>query len=66
MPAGPGGVLERGGGIAPVLNNRDEIALVAGVRDAAGGIEDGVFLAARDGALTPVALPDGALPEGKN
>jgi hypothetical protein len=63
MPAGPDHVLERGGGATPVLNNRNEIALVAGVRSAAGTLADGIFLA-RDDTLAPVALPDGALPDG--
>lgn len=64
MPALQSQPIELAGGPTPVINNRDEIALVASIRNAAGRLAEGVFLAGRDGALLPVALPGGPLPDG--
>jgi hypothetical protein len=48
----------------PVINNRDEIAFPANVRNAAGKTHSGVFLLGRDGQFQAVALPDQVLPGG--
>lgn len=53
-----------GGGWAPVINNHNDIALVAQVKNAAGLAQNGVFFLGRDGKLVTVALPDQALPGG--
>ncbi len=47
-----------------MINSRGEIALVAGLRNAAGEARDAVFFLGQDGKLQPVALPDAALPGG--
>ncbi len=58
-------VLSNGGGPSPALNNRGEIALVGGVKNAAGDSETGIFLRGADEKLTPVVLPDQSLPDGQ-
>lgn len=54
------------GGVAPALNNRDEIALIGQVRDSVGPLGYGLFFQEQvfgDGpALRPVLLPAGSLP----
>jgi hypothetical protein len=52
-----------GGSGAPVVNNYNDIALQASVKNAQGQVVDGVFLS-RDGKLQPVAIPDQDLPDG--
>lgn len=64
MRADQNRTLETGGSATPVINNRNEIALVAAVRNAAGQVQDGVFLFGQDGKLQPVAVPDQMLPDG--
>jgi hypothetical protein len=64
MPAAQNVTLETGGSATPAINNRNEIALVAAVRNAAGQVQDGVFFVGQDGKLQPVALPDQQLPDG--
>ncbi len=53
-----------GGGPSPAINNHNDIAFVADVKNAGGEIQSGVFLQSGDGKLQPVALPDQALPDG--
>jgi hypothetical protein len=48
----------------PTINNSDEIAFPANVKNAAGGTHSGVFFLGRDGQLQAVALPDQVLPGG--
>jgi hypothetical protein len=62
-PAANNLVFEWGGGHTPVINNHNEIALVAWVKNAARQEREGLFLG-RDGTLAPVALPDQDLPDG--
>jgi hypothetical protein len=64
MPAVQNRTLETGGSATPSINNRNEIALVAAVRNANGQAQDGVFLLSQDGKLQPVAVPDQMLPDG--
>jgi hypothetical protein len=64
MPAVNNLTFEQGGGFAPGINNSNEIALVAQVKNAEGKAQDGVFFLGRDGKLLPVALPDQELPGG--
>jgi len=54
---------EAGGGPTPAINNHNDIALVAAMRDSKGLLQDGVFLRSPDGALQPVALPEQVLPD---
>jgi hypothetical protein len=65
MLAGDHGTLEVGGGRTPVINNQNEVALVAALKNAAGQTRDGVFLLGRDGRLQPIALPGDPLPDGR-
>jgi hypothetical protein len=51
-------------GFSPVINNRNEIAFPAVVKDPAGPSGPGLFFLARDGQLLPVALPGERLPDG--
>jgi hypothetical protein len=60
----PGQILAWAAGPAPAINRTDETALVVNVRNAAGRDYPGVFLRSSEGRLTPVALPDQALPGG--
>jgi hypothetical protein len=48
----------------PVINNSDEIAFPANVKNAAGGTHSGAFFLGRDGQLQAVALPDQVLAGG--
>jgi hypothetical protein len=65
MPAANNLVFEHGGYFRSVINNFDEIAFEAVVRNAAGQLRLGVFFQGRDGQIVPVALPDQGLPDGK-
>jgi hypothetical protein len=49
----------------PVINNRNEIVFDAGLKNAAGEEQAGVFILGQDGKLLPVALPDQDLPGGE-
>jgi hypothetical protein len=64
MPAGNNLSFVVGGGWTPTINNRNEIALVASVQNAAAQALPGVFFRDPGGTLLPVALPDQALPGG--
>jgi hypothetical protein len=64
MPAVNNLTFELGGGLTPVINNRDEIALVAQVKNVVGQARSAVFFLGQDGKLLPVALPDQELPDG--
>jgi hypothetical protein len=64
MPAVNNLAFTTGGGPASAINNRNEIALVARVPNAAKASRSGIFFRTPDGKLTPVALPDGDLPGG--
>jgi hypothetical protein len=48
----------------PLVNNSDEIAFSANVKNAAGQTRSGVFFLGRDGQLQAIALPDQVLPGG--
>jgi hypothetical protein len=56
---------ERSGGTAAAINNRDEMALTAVVKDAAGQEHSALFFRGQDGQLQPVALPGQVLPDGR-
>jgi hypothetical protein len=47
-----------------IINNNDEIAFGASVKDAAGMVHGGVFFLGQDGRLQGIALPDQVLPDG--
>jgi hypothetical protein len=64
MPAVNDLPFEDAGGWAPVINNNDEIALVAKMKNAAGKLRDTLFFRDREGKLTPVVLPGQDLPNG--
>ena len=57
-PAGSGLTSGEGGALAPVINNRGEIAFSAAVKDTAGTLLGyGVFFLGLDGGRERVALP---------
>ncbi len=58
-------VLITGGSATPAINIRNEVALVAAVKNAAGDTEDGIFFRGSDGTLRTVALPDQPFPDGR-
>lgn len=65
MPATNDLTFETGGYLAPVINNHNEIAFSAFLKDAEGKrLDTGVFLARPDGAIVPVAVPGQVLPNG--
>jgi hypothetical protein len=64
MPAGGNLTFVAGGGPSPSINNHNDVAFVADVKNATGEIQSGVFLLTSEGKLQPVALPDQALPDG--
>jgi hypothetical protein len=65
MPATSDLTFETGGYFSPVINNRNEIAFSAFLKNANGErLDTGVFLARPDGAIVPVAVPGQALPNG--
>jgi hypothetical protein len=65
MPATSDLTFETGGYLAPVINNQNEIAFSAFLKDVEGKrLDTGVFLARPDGAIVPVAVPGQALPNG--
>jgi hypothetical protein len=65
LPATGGRSLEdgRGRGV-PIINERDEIAFEARVKDAAGKLQEAIFLSSPAQPLQAVALPDQPLPDG--
>jgi hypothetical protein len=65
MPAVNNLTFETGGDSFSAINNSNEVALVAGVRNAAGEVYPGVFFLGRDSKLLPVTLPDQDLPGGR-
>lgn len=62
MPGAGNLALEQGGGQRPAINDRNEMALVAPVKNAAGKPQEGVFFMGQDDRLQPVAIPDQPLP----
>jgi hypothetical protein len=48
-----------------VINNHEDIVLVAPVPAASGALRDGIFFLGRDGQLQPVAVPDAELAGGR-
>jgi hypothetical protein len=64
MPATGNLLFTAPGGSAPALNNANEMALVAQVKDTAGTVGYGLFFLGQDGVLRPVLLPGEALPGG--
>jgi len=65
MPAVQGRTFEAGGGPLPVINNRGDIVIVGQVKNAAGQTRSGVFWAGPNGSMTPVAVPDQTLSNGR-
>jgi hypothetical protein len=63
-PAGNNQTLLDVGGPTPVINNHNEIAFVADVKNMAGAVQSGVFFIGSDGRPQPIAAPDQALPDG--
>jgi hypothetical protein len=51
-------------GSTPLINNSEEIAFAADVKNAAGQTRSGVFFLGQGGPLQAIALPDQALPGG--
>jgi hypothetical protein len=65
MPATHDLTFGEGGLSRPVINDSNEIAFVADVKDASGKVQGvGLFFHGRDGKLLPVALPGQELPGG--
>jgi hypothetical protein len=64
MPAVNGLTFEQGGFFSPVVNNRDEIAFPAAVKNAAGKAANGIFFIGQDGNLLTVVLPGQEIPGG--
>jgi hypothetical protein len=64
MPAGNDLVFTEGGGNVSVINNRDEIALVAQVKGTSGPAASALFFRSPDGRLQPILLPGQELPGG--
>jgi hypothetical protein len=64
MPAVQNLTFTEPAGFSPVINNRNEIAFPAAVKNPAGPSGAGLFFLARDGQLLPVALPGQQLPDG--
>jgi hypothetical protein len=64
MTVGSNLTITQPGGAFPVINNREEIAFVAGVQNSAGPSGYGLFLAGADGKIQPVLLPNQELPDG--
>jgi hypothetical protein len=64
MPAVNNLTFTGGVGYVAAINNRDEIAFVAAVEDAAGSFGHGIFVRDRNGKLLPVLLPGQELPGG--
>jgi hypothetical protein len=64
MPAADNRVFTMPGGVAPVVNDSNEIALVARVKDPDGSSGYGLFFLGRDGILRSVLLPQQDLPGG--
>jgi hypothetical protein len=63
-PSGNNQTLFDVGGPSPVINNHNEIAFVAHVKNVAGAVQSGVFFLGSDGRMQPIAVPDQVLPDG--
>lgn len=63
MPATGNLTFLNGGGPIPAINNQNEVAFVADVKNLSGEALSGVFFMGRDGRLQAVALPDQVLPD---
>jgi hypothetical protein len=64
-PAAHGLTFVQAGGPHPVINNRGSIVMVGLVNNAAGYPRSGVFYVAPNGSVTPIAVPDQTLPDGR-
>jgi hypothetical protein len=65
MPAPHGTTFEQIGDFRTTINNRNEVAFAARVKDAAGEVSRfGVYQRAPDGQLSPVLISGQALPDG--
>jgi hypothetical protein len=64
MPAVENLTFTEPGGFYPAINNRDEMALVAVVRDPHGSSGLGLFFRGQDSTLLPILAPGQALPGG--
>src|SRR5438445_5893188 len=58
MPAGNNLTFDQPGNTNAVINNKNEIAFDAYVKNAAGTSESGIFFRGQDGKIVPVVLPD--------
>jgi hypothetical protein len=63
MPATGNMTFLDGGGPLPGINNQNEVAFVADVKNSAGEAQSGVFFLGRDAPLQAVAVPDQVLPD---
>jgi hypothetical protein len=64
MPVGENIVLEQAGEWPPSINNQNEVAFQAQVKDAAGEVKEAVFLLTRDDQVVAVGLPGHKSPNG--
>jgi hypothetical protein len=64
MPAVNNLTFEAGGAYTPRINNNNEIAFPARIKNGAGQIRTGIFFRRPSGELLALALPDQALPNG--
>jgi hypothetical protein len=64
MPAVHNMTFTEAGGFGSAINNRNEIALVATVKNPAGPSGPALFYRGQNGTLIPVLLPDQVLPGG--
>lgn len=64
MPAVYSMTFTEAGGFGPAINNRNEVALVASVKNPAGPSGQGLFYLGWDGSMMPVLLPGQVLPGG--
>jgi hypothetical protein len=66
LPPTDGTTFWRPTGYRPAINNQNEVAFVADLRDASGKlVGNGLFFLGRDGKLVPVAVPGQKLPGGE-
>ncbi len=65
MPAASGLTFSQAGVPIPAINNRNEIAISAEVKDASGKVlGNGLFFRGQDGSIQPIALPGQAGSDG--
>jgi hypothetical protein len=64
MPATEHLIVRNPGGFSPAINNSNEIAFAADVRNSAGPSGWALFVLQRDGKVVPILPPGGVLPGG--